>query len=79
MSEEDSLIDSSRHQRTPLEILSTALDRLLLNYAVLPWRHTCQRCARRARFRCERCGETFCPSHAKAVSGLRVVCKACVS
>jgi hypothetical protein len=68
-----------RHQRTPLEIVSPAWDRLLLNYAVLPWRHTCQNCARRARFRCDRCGGTFCSDHAKSVSGLRVVCGACAS
>src|SRR2546422_1648384 len=45
-----------RHHRTPLEILSPAFDRLLLNYAVLPWSHRCSRCGRRAHFRCDGCG-----------------------
>lgn len=66
-----------RHQRSPLEILSPSLDRLLLNYAVLPWGHTCRSCARRAHFRCNTCGGTFCPAHAKTTSGLGVVCEAC--
>jgi len=30
-----------RHRRTPLEIISPALDRLIVNYAVLPWRNRC--------------------------------------
>ena len=66
-----------RNQRTPLEILSPALDRLLVNYAVLPWRRRCTGCARRARFRCERCGRACCPQHAQVGAGLRVTCEAC--
>ncbi len=66
-----------RYQRTPLEIASPALDRLLLNYAVLPWRHTCEDCPRRARFRCDQCGRAFCPDHARPGAALAVRCASC--
>ncbi len=66
-----------RHHRTPLEILSPAFDRLLLNYAVLPWSHRCSRCGRRAHFRCDGCGGTICSAHGRLGSTLRVECDAC--
>ena len=66
-----------RHGRTPIEILSPALDRLLLNYVVLPWRHTCRACPRRARFRCDQCRRDFCPDHARPMASLAVRCTTC--
>ncbi len=68
-----------RHGRTPLEILSPALDRLLVNYAVLPFRHACADCARRAHFRCEACGRALCSAHGKVNSSLRVCCSQCAT
>jgi hypothetical protein len=66
-----------RHQRTPLDILSPTLDRLLVNYAVLPWRHRCADCGRRAHFRCQRCGRTVCAAHGKVLRNLEVHCADC--
>lgn len=66
-----------RHRRTPLEILSPALDRLLVDYAVLPWRNRCATCGRRAHFRCDRCNKTLCAAHGKVMRGLAVRCGAC--
>jgi hypothetical protein len=66
-----------RHHRTPLEILSPALDRLVVNYAVLPWRNRCAVCGRRAHFRCDHCGRSFCASHSKVSRRLEVQCAAC--
>ncbi len=68
-----------RHGRTPLEIISPALDRLLVNYAVLPWRNRCAYCGQRAHFRCDRCGQTSCAAHGKVGRGLAVRCSACSS
>jgi hypothetical protein len=68
----------SRHGRTPLEILSPALDRLLVNYAVLPFHQVCTQCARRAHFRCDACGSMFCSAHGHVVSGLRATCSKCL-
>ena len=66
-----------RHQRTPLEILSPALDSLVVNYAVLPWRNRCAVCGRRAHFRCDHCGRSFCATHSKVSRRLEVQCAAC--
>jgi membrane-bound metal-dependent hydrolase YbcI (DUF457 family) len=66
-----------RHHRTPLEILSHALDRLVVNYAVLPWRNRCAVCGWRAHFRCDHCGRSFCATHSKASRRLEVRCAAC--
>ena len=66
-----------RHHRTPLEILSPALDRLLVNYAVLPWRTRCAVCGRRAHFRCDHCGHSFCAIDSKVSRRLEVRCAAC--
>lgn len=68
-----------RHQRTPLEIISPALDRLLVNYAALPWWRRCSCCPRRAHFRCDRCGRTVCAQHGKVVAGLQAQCVDCPS
>lgn len=62
-----------KYQRTPLEIVSPALDRLLVGYAVLPWRNRCEKCSRRAHFRCE-CGSLRCSLHAHVGPGLAVRC-----
>ncbi len=69
----------TRHKRTPLEIISPALDRLIINYAVLPWRNRCAGCANRAHFRCDRCGKNFCAGHSKIGGGLAVLCAGCSS
>ncbi len=66
-----------RHRRTPLEILSPAIDRLVVNYAVLPWRMVCSQCARRAHFRCDGCDRAVCATHAEVGRGLQVRCAAC--
>jgi len=66
-----------RHRRTPLEIISPALDRLLVNYAVLPWRNRCSACDRRAHFRCDACGRTVCARHGKVGRRLGVRCATC--
>ena len=68
-----------RHRRTPLEIISPALDRLIVNYAVLPWRNLCAGCRARAHFRCDRCGNDFCASHSKVGGGLVIKCAGCSS
>jgi len=66
-----------RHHRTPLEIISPAFDRLIIGYAVLPWRNRCADCGRRAHFRCAQCGRTICAEHGKMRRGFRVQCKQC--
>ena len=68
-----------RHRRTPLEIISPAFDRLVVNYAVLPWRNPCASCAHRAHFRCDRCGRALCATHAKVSRTLNVRCADCSS
>ncbi len=67
------------YRRTPLEIISPALDRLVLNYAVLPWRNGCARCTARAHFHCDRCGRGFCSSHSSVDRRLAVRCAECAS
>jgi hypothetical protein len=66
-----------RHGRTPLEIISPRLDRLLTDYLALPWRHRCRDCFSRAHFRCERCGALLCGAHWRP-GGLAGACTACV-
>ena len=66
-----------RHRRTPLEIISPALDRLIVYYAVLPWRHRCTSCANRAHFRCDRCDKDFCATHSRVGSRLQILCVGC--
>jgi hypothetical protein len=68
-----------RYKRTPLEIISPAFDRLIMNYALLPWRNRCATCGKSAHFRCEKCGKTFCASHARPVHGCDVLCMECAS
>jgi len=68
-----------RHKRTPLEIISPALDRLIINYAVLPWRNMCAKCKNRAHFHCSVCGNNFCSSHSQVSSRLDIRCSACKS
>lgn len=63
-----------RWGRSPLEILSPSLDRLLVDYAVLPFRAACAKCASRAHFRCVRCGKAYCAEHSKVGKGLEVSC-----
>lgn len=60
--------------RTPLEIISPALDRLVVNYALLPWKHTCAQCGSRAHFWCEHCQEARCAQHVKVGRDLEVHC-----
>ncbi|PYV17803.1 MAG: hypothetical protein DMG21_07165 [Acidobacteria bacterium] len=67
----------SRHKRTPLEIISPALERLILNYAVLPWKHRCSSCAAKAHFRCDNCGRPFCAKHVRANRRCQVRCAEC--
>lgn len=66
-----------RHKRSPLEIISPALDRLILNYAVLRWKNRCPACGKRAHFRCDRCGRDCCASHSRVGSHLQVSCGEC--
>lgn len=68
-----------RDKRTPLEILSPALDRLLIGYAVLPFRARCAVCGVRAHFRCEGCEACACASHVTIGKRLAVRCKACTA
>lgn len=66
-----------RHRRTPLEIISAGLDRLLVNYAVLPWKKRCASCGHRAHFRCDNCARDFCAEHSRVGRNLQVRCGAC--
>jgi hypothetical protein len=66
-----------RYKRTPLEIVSPAFDRLIMNYALLPWKNRCATCGKSAHFRCDKCGKTFCAKHARPVHGCEVQCSAC--
>ncbi len=68
-----------RHGRTPLEILSPAFDRLLMNYAVLPWRRRCALCGRRAHFCCGNCRRTVCSSHGKVGARWQALCADCAA
>ena len=61
----------------PIDIISPTLDRLILNYAVLPWNNRCAKCGRRAHFRCDQCGQAFCAEHSKVGHNLQVRCAAC--
>jgi len=60
--------------RTPLEIISPALDRLVVNYAVLPWTNACTRCTNRAHFWCDHCCEARCALHVLVNRDLTVHC-----
>ncbi len=66
-----------RYRRTPLEVLSPALDRLMVDYAVLPFRSRCAQCARRAHFSCVRCARVVCTGHGKVGPALAPRCAAC--
>ncbi len=66
-----------RYHRTPLEIISPAFDRLIMDYAVLPFRNRCADCNNRAHFRCDRCRRTICANHGNVGKGFAVVCKTC--
>jgi inner membrane protein len=66
-----------RYHRTPLEIISPAFDRLIVGYAVLPWRNRCAECTHRAHFRCAQCGRLVCAEHGIVRRGFRVECKQC--
>lgn len=66
-----------RYHRTPLEIISPAFDRLLMDYAVLPFRNRCADCNKRAHFRCDRCRRAICANHGFVGKGFKVVCKTC--
>jgi len=68
-----------RHRRTPLEIISPALDRLIVNYAVLPWKNRCATCGKRAHFCCAKCAHDFCAAHSKVSRSLEVRCQACAA
>jgi len=68
-----------RHRRTPLEIISPALDRLLVNYAVLPWKKRCASCGRRAHFRCDECALDCCAVHSHVGRNLKVRCGTCAA
>ena len=65
-----------KYGRTPLEILSPRLDRLVIGYLALPWKHRCSQCAARAHFRCEGCGQPVCGRHWKA-RGVGGTCSSC--
>ena len=67
-----------RYGRTPLEIISPRLDRLLTDYVALPWRHRCRDCSSRAHFRCGRCGAVLCGVHWRP-RGLAGLCGSCLS
>ncbi len=67
------------HHRTPLEIISPAVDRILVNYAVLPWRNRCPVCGHRAHFRCDGCSRTFCSAHGSISGFLKVRCPECAA
>ena len=62
--------------RTPLEIISPRLDRLVLGYVALPWKHRCRECGARAHFRCEECEASCCGRHWRA-RGLGGRCESC--
>jgi membrane-bound metal-dependent hydrolase YbcI (DUF457 family) len=66
-----------RWKRTPLELLGRRVERVLLEFARLPWRHRCPACGRRATYRCRRCGATVCGYHVK-LPGLRPTCTSCL-
>jgi hypothetical protein len=68
-----------RHQRTPLEIISPELDRILVNYAVLPWKNRCASCSHRAHFQCGQCRRCFCTSHSRVGSNMQVTCTTCAT
>jgi hypothetical protein len=65
-----------RYGRTPLEIISPRLDRLLTDYLALPRRHRCRDCSSRAHFRCGRCGALLCGAHWRP-RGLAGTCPVC--
>ena len=64
-----------RYHRTPLEIISPEFDRLIIGYAVLPWRNNCADCGHRAHFRCARCHRLVCALHGTVKKGFQVECK----
>jgi hypothetical protein len=66
-----------RHKRSPIEIISPALDRLIVNYAVLPWRNRCFTCNQRAHFRCDKCARNYCSTHSRVRGSLEVSCGEC--
>lgn len=67
-----------KHGRTPLEIFSPRLDRLVIGYVALPWKNRCSQCTGRAHFRCDRCAGTVCGRHWKP-RGLGGACSACAA
>lgn len=67
-----------KYGRTPLEIFSPRLDRLVSGYLALPWKNRCAQCQGRAHFRCDRCAGTVCGRHWKP-HGLGGICSACAA
>lgn len=63
-----------RHRRSPLEVASVRVDRLLSAFVVLPWTTRCRACGKRAFYRCEQCGAPCCPRHRRVGGSLAVVC-----
>jgi len=63
-----------RHKRTPLEAISPAVDSLLMNFILLPWRQRCGECGGLAFYRCGRCGRALCPNHRAVNWRLEVRC-----
>ena len=68
-----------RHRRSPLEVISPSLDRLLVNYAVLPFTARCALCQARARYRCDLCFRTLCTGHGRVAANLTIRCLSCAA
>ncbi len=65
-------------RRTPMEILSTKWDRIMVNFLILPIASRCHICKSRASFRCEGCARTVCGSHVTRQTK-RILCAECES
>jgi hypothetical protein len=61
---------------TPLEVLSPALDRLLLS-PLRPRPLACSVCGQRCGNRCEACGAALCLHHSRITGSLRITCASC--
>jgi membrane-bound metal-dependent hydrolase YbcI (DUF457 family) len=64
------------YRRTPIELFSPGLDRLLMS-VFRPRTLDCQSCGKKANQTCARCGQALCWAHARVERGFQIVCSAC--
>jgi membrane-bound metal-dependent hydrolase YbcI (DUF457 family) len=63
-----------KYRRTPLEVISPRLDKLVMNFLLLPWHVRCSHCGKPAFYRCSLCSAALCPHHRSITLRLHIHC-----